>query len=126
MATLTLNTRKDFGATTVAGPDATHWGIYETENGADFLQGGENDVDTPALAIGDNFYMAANSIVITLAANIAERLSEAGARKYLRGLVENGVWLLPHSGDPGNTGVNKISGNGISRVEAPLSNWTVA
>lgn len=126
MATVTLNARRNLAAATGAGDDATHWGFYTALNGGDFIIGGENTDDTNPLAIGQNFYFDANSIVMTITASVANRLSEAGAIRLLNGLISGGLFLAAHSGDTGNTGANEITGNGIGRVQVTEAQFTVA
>ena len=126
MATLQNSINIDFDPTTLAGPDATHWGMWDSENGGNFLQGGENNTNTPALVIGQIFRAPINMIVVTMLANVAARLSEAGARRYLSGMISAGVWMAVHSDDPGNTGANEIVTGGIGRVFVPLTGWAIA
>ena len=126
MATLQNNGAIDFNPTSVVGPDATHWGFWDAQNGGNFLQGGPNNTDTPPLVIGQIFRVPISMIVITLLADAAARLSETGARRYLAGMVAAGVWVSVHSSDPGNTGADEITLGGIGRVFVSLTGWTTA
>ena len=104
------------------GDDATHFGLWGSENGSDFLQGGVLSTDTPPLALNQNYIFAARALVISMAASAASRTSDAAAQLYLAGLVVRGAWVSLHDGDPENRGLNELN---IPRIFLPASSWEV-
>ena len=126
MATAKNNSDISFGSVTTGGQDATHWGLWTAPTAGVFIVGGTNSTNTPALASGQNFLVEDEDAIITVPASVSGRLSEAGARKILAGLVSGTTYMSMHSSDPGNTGANEISGDGISRVSVDSTAWTIA
>ena len=126
MATAQNNNSISTPATTVAGRDSTHWGLWTSASSGSFLFGGAHANDPAALVIGQQWVIAANAFVVTLAASVASFLSEAGARKMLTGLMSGTVYVSHHSANPGNTGANEFSGSGYARVALAAGNVTIA
>ena len=107
---------------TQIGDDATHFGIFGSENGSDFLQGGALSTDTPPLALNQNYIFDARSLVITMGSSASTRTSDLAAQLYLAGLVVNGGWVGLFDGDPEDRGLNELA---IRRIFLPRSSWEI-
>ncbi len=106
------------------GDDATHYGVYDGDPAADppgnFLFGGSFTNDLDAAGLGDRWRLLAGEIVYTQAPAAGE--SEVSARRKLRGLIDGGLWVTFHSGNPGITGVNRIE---VTAAEVAEPGWTI-
>ena len=98
---------------TGTAPDATYWGAWSAATGGDFLIGGVLTGNPDALSDMDRYEFAMDALTVELEAS--GNLSEAGAKKCLRGLFDATVYLSLHSSNPGTDGANQITV--ISRKE---------
>ena len=137
MALATNTDAITFDATTASGTfDATHWGLYTAETGGTYLYGGSIVGDPAALALGGNYTLAAGALDIYQDATDASRLSQAGARRILAGLIDASTsttgaktgltaFVGLHDADPEDDGSGEITGSdGVARES--VANWTLS
>lgn len=118
MATLTNASIIQFPAPSAAWLQPTHVGIAE---GGDFYGSTAvtNDVAVPA--VGADVNIAAGAITIIIPNG---KLTNAGSREAVEALVDSDLVVSLHSGSPGATGANKLSGGGYTDITVATSGWT--
>ena len=89
--------------------NATHWGLWDSVTGGKFIYGGQNMTPQKLSNDGNYFSYNVNDMVITQSASNTNKLSEAGARSVLTGLLSGTTYLSIHSADPGNTGGDEMT-----------------
>ena len=89
------------------GEDILYVGIWDAMTGGVFKAGVQVSNDPSILALGEVYYIAASTLVITQTAAANE--SESMAQDALRGRLNDGGnrFLSQHTDDPGTTGANE-------------------
>ena len=122
-ATLTYNEVVDFPPADAAGEDMTHWGIYSAETGGTFYMGQSVSNDPDALAVGENWQVAAGQVVLTFSDGDGE---PEWALKQADLNAGETYWLSAHTGDPGTTGADESADGDYARQELTPASWVTA
>ena len=93
-----------------SGTDPTYVGFFTTSTGTGFI--GANTI-TSNVAANTSFRLAPGALDINY--TTGGDLVELGRRRAIAGVVDGGIWVSLHDGNPGNGGANEVSGGSYVR-----------
>ena len=112
-----------------AAPTPAAWGTLSYLGFHDAATGTANFIGSSALdtsratSIGADVEIPAGDFTVTQPNG---EYTDYGAERALNGALGNGsIWVSAHTGDPGTTGANEVSGNAYARVEVAVSDLTI-
>ena len=123
MAAITNDNTITFGPPTATWLDVTHAGIRFGGSGQAFYGRSALSNNPDPAQSGATVEFAAGDLDFSIPAG---ELTEAAVQAMATALVSSGLIVSLHSGNPGTTGANELSGSGYARVTVAAGDWTVS